>query len=200
MSELEILFQYNCSTIFLLYPLGLERRKMVPLGFKEAYLKDVEKTDIEYENPVYLLFKPESPTIFQAWLDVQYETSNKFTNTVDIIEDYDYKDGYVVVVYQFPKEFEGDYKKFLEGKYSKFSKKFKETYPKLVKIKTSDGRQMDEISVQFRITHRTMDLKEMLEEKLGVEFESTQEFFSKPDMGRETLSFAKIDAMETKKV
>lgn len=196
MSELEVLFKYNCSTIFLLYPLGLERRKLHALGFVQAYLKDAEKHDIEYENPVFLLFKPTSPTVFQAFVDAEYERVNKHTNTVDIVEDYDYIDGYVVLAYQLPKEFEEDYRKFLVGKYSRFSKKFRETYPKSVKIKGDNGKDIDELSAQYRIINKIKELKDMLEDKLAVTFDSDQEFFSKPNPDKETLSYEKVRTLK----
>lgn len=195
MSDLQRLFNWNCSTIFLLYPLGIERKKITQLGFIQAYLADAEK-DVEYQSPVFLLFKPDSPTIFQAFVDSEYERLNKVTGTVDIIEDYDYVDGYVVLVYQFPKEFEEDYNKFLEGKYSKFSKKFRETYPKVVKIKTEEGRPIEEVSTQYRIINRTPEFREYLEEILGIEFQGDMEFWSKPDMSKETLTIDKIKKKE----
>lgn len=198
MSELDVLFKYNCSTIFLLYPLAIERRKIMQLGFIQAFLFDSEKMDVEYENPVFLLFKPDSPTVFQAFVESEYERINKFTGTVDIIEDYDYIDGYVVLVYQFPKEFEVDYKKFLEGKYSKFSKKFKDAYPKTVKIRTEEGRMIDEVGTVFRIINRTKDFRDMLEERLGVTFDWDQELWNKYNETKETLSYEKIRKLEGK--
>lgn len=196
MSELQALFNYNCSTIFLLYPLGIERRKIAQLGFIQAYLLDAEK-DVDYQNPVFLLFKPDSPTIFQAFVDSEYERTNKITNTVDIIEDYDYIDGHVVLVYQFPKEFEEDYNKFLKGKYSKFSKKFKETYPKTIKMKTEEGRIIEEVSTQYRIINRTSEFKDYLEDVFGEgTFSEDMEYWSKPDMDKETLTFDKLKKKE----
>lgn len=191
MSEIDALFKHNCSTLFLLYPLGLERRKLIEFGFRSAYISDTGK-DTDYENPVFLLFKPEDITMFQAFVDSEYVRVNPHTETFDLREDYDQDKGYVVLLYQFPDEFKEDYEKFLEGKYSKFSAKFKETYPKMIKIKQASGLIRDVISTQYKIIHNTkkireevaerneLDIKEELEKRLGVTFSNDMEVWQMP--------------------
>lgn len=190
MSEIDALFKHNCSTLFLLYPLGLERRKIIEFGFKSAYIADASK-DVGYENPVFLLFKPDSMTMFQAFADSEYLRVNPHTDTFDLVEDYDYEKGYVVLLYQFPEEFKEDYERFLEGKYSRFSKKFKATYPKMIKI-PNNGIPKDVISLPYKIVNNTkkvreeiehrgeLDLKEELEKRLGVTFTSDMELWNVP--------------------
>ena len=67
-------------------------------GFINGYIKD-EKMQHGYEDPIYLLFKPDNLDKFREFLDGEYE------RTKSIIEDYDYEDGFVVVVYQLNERF-----------------------------------------------------------------------------------------------
>ncbi len=208
MSEIDVLFKHNCSTLFLLYPLGLDRRKIMEFGFKSAYISDVNR-DTGYENPVFLLFKPDSMTMFQAFADSEYLRVNPHTETFDLREDYDYEKGYVVLLYQIPEEFKGDYEKFLQGKYSTFSRKFKETYPKFVKIK-SNNVQKEVISVPYKILYNNkktreevesrgeLDLKEELEKRLGVIFTDSMEVWNIPGE-KDILNIDKVIENDTPK-
>ena len=95
-----------------------------------GYIKD-GKRDAQYENAVYLLFKPSDLDKFRLFLDGEYE------RTKSIIDDYDYEDGYVVVVYEINPKLKDDIDLIKQGKYSKTSQKFQEIFPKVVKIKNN---------------------------------------------------------------
>ena len=60
-NQIDVMMKWNCSTIFLLHPLGLNRLKLAEIGFKEAYVRD-EYCETEYKNPVFLLFEPKDLT------------------------------------------------------------------------------------------------------------------------------------------
>lgn len=134
-------------------------------GFINGYLKD-DRKDIQYENAVYVLFKPTDLNRFREFLDSEYE------RTRNIIEDYDYEDGYVVVVYQLNEKYKKDYQLIKEGKYSKTSKSFQNLFPKSVKIVKS-GLSKDEMSLQIRVFAKTIDLIEFWEDKLGINLKDT---------------------------
>ncbi len=129
-------------------------------GFINAYIQDVDK-DHQYKDSVYLLFKPKDLDKFREFLDNEYE------RTKSIIEDYDYEDGYVVIVYQLNEKYKKDFELIKEGKYSQTSDTFKNVFPKTVKI-SKNGLSKEEISLQYRIFNKSEDLLEFWENKLNI--------------------------------
>lgn len=134
-------------------------------GFINAYVKDTQRED-DYDQSIYLLFKPTDLDKFREFLDSEYE------RTKTVIEDYDYPDGFVVVVYQLNENHKKDFNFIKEGKYSKTSKDFQKLFPKIVKI-TRNGLNKDEISLQYRIFNKAEDLIQFWEEKLGIDMKLT---------------------------
>ncbi len=153
-------------------------------GFINAYIKDARKED-QYKGCVYLLFKPENLDKFREFLDNEYE------RTKAVIEDYDYEDGYVVVVYQLDEKYKNDFTLVQGGKYSKTSANFQKLFPKVVKI-TRNGLSKDEISLQYRIFNKAEDLISFWETKLGIEFEDDYEVWDGWDESKEILELDKI--------
>ena len=150
----------NVTSIFMVPTLKIEKGKLSSNGFINAYIKDSRKEDV-YEECIYLLFHPDNLDGFREFLDSEYE------RTKNVIEDYDYEDGYVVVVYKLNSEFKDDFNLVKQGKYSKTSEEFQKQFPKVVKI-VKDGLRRDEISLQIRIFNKTQDLVDFWEEKLGI--------------------------------
>lgn len=134
-------------------------------GFINAYVKDTQRED-DYDQSIYLLFKPTDLDKFREFLDSEYE------RTKTVIEDYDYPDGFVVVVYQLNEKHKKDFNFIKEGKYSKTSKDFQKLFPKIVKI-SRNGLNKDEISLQYRIFNKAEDLVQFWEEKLGIDMKLT---------------------------
>jgi|TARA_B110000908_G_C10182868_1_gene416555 hypothetical protein len=128
-------------------------------GFINAYIKD-DLSESEYEDCIYVLFKPNDLDLFKDFLDSEYE------RTKQVIEDYDYEEGFVVVVYKLNKKFDKDFNKIKQGKYSKTSKEFQKLFPKVIKLKKS-GLHRDELSLQYRVFNKTNDLIEYWQEKIG---------------------------------
>lgn len=203
-NQLEGLLRRNCSTMFLLYPLGLSVRNLEGFGFVEAYLKD-EYCQTDYETPVFLLFKPDDKELLQLFIDGEYLRENTFTNTFDLQEDYNRGDGEVVLVYDFP--FKRDYKIFLNSKYSRFSEKMINTYPKMVPAPTGG---MKIVGTQYRIITKDKDtvnllvkeygqgfltdqniptIASMLEDMYGTPFDDSMELWKAVNMEKETLKY-----------
>jgi hypothetical protein len=134
-------------------------------GFINAYIKD-SGSEHQYKDSIYLLFKPTDLDKFREFLDSEFE------RTKTIIEDYDYDDGFVVVVYQLNEKFKEDFSLVKKGRYSKTSKDFQKMFPKVVKI-LKNGLNRDEVSLQYRIFNKSDDLKEFWEEKLGINMKLT---------------------------
>tara|TARA_R100000541_G_scaffold52381_2_gene60084 strand:+ start:188 stop:766 length:579 start_codon:yes stop_codon:yes gene_type:complete len=149
----------TCTTIFMVPTLETPKNSLRDNGFINAYIKD-ELSESEYEDCIYVLFKPNDLDLFKDFLDNEYE------RTKQVIEDYDYEEGFVVVVYKLNKKFDKDFNKIKRGEYSKTSEEFQELFPKVVKLK-KNGLHRDEVSLQYRVFNKTNDLIEYWQEKIG---------------------------------
>lgn len=151
----------NITSIFMVPTLKVPKDALRGNGFINAYIKDARRED-QYKDSIYLLFKPTDLDKFREFLDSEYE------RTKTIIEDYDYEDGFVVVVYQLNDKYKKDFNLIKEGKYSKTSEEFQKLFPKVIKI-VRNGLHKDEISLQYRIFNKNEDLVSFWEEKLGID-------------------------------
>ena len=151
----------NITSIFMVPTLKVPKDALRGNGFINAYVRDVRKED-HYDECIYLLFKPENLDKFREFLDNEYE------RTKAVIEDYDYEDGFVVVVYKLDDKYKNDFVLVKQGKYSKTSSQFQKLFPKVIKI-TRNGLNKDEISLQYRIFNKAEDLVSFWEDKLGID-------------------------------
>ena len=174
----------NITSIFMVPTLKAPKDALRGNGFINAYIKDARKED-HYKGSIYLLFKPENLDKFREFLDGEYE------RTKHIIEDYDYEDGFVVVVYQLDDKYKKDFDLIKKGKYSKTSATFQKIFPKIVKIHRG-GLHKDELSLQYRIFNKSEDLIEFWENKLGIEWEDDYEVWEGWDETKEILELDKI--------
>lgn len=173
------------TSIFMVPTLKVDRIKLMENGFINGYVSDVKKLPA-YEGAVYLLFQPKDLDKFRDFLEGEYE------RTKDIIDEYDYEGGYVVVVYKLNPKFKSDFSLVKEGLYSKTSEKFQALFPKVVKIQ-KEGLKRDEISLQYRVFNKTEDLVKFWEDKLAVEFDEDQEIWHGFILQDETLDIDKIN-------
>ena len=176
--------KHTITSIFIVPTLSIGKEKLLDNGFVNGYIKD-NKRDIQYENAVYLLFKPEDLDKFRNFLDNEYE------RTKSIIDDYDYEDGYVVVVYEINPRLKGDIELVKQGKYSQTSPAFQGIFPKVVQIK-KNGLRRDEISLQYRVFNKTEDLVKFWEDKLDINLPSDVEVWYGFFDDFETLDLDKI--------
>jgi len=176
--------KHTITSIFIVPTLSIGRDKLINNGFVNGYIKDGMR-DIQYENAVYLLFKPTNLDKFKNFLDSEYE------RTKSIIDDYDYEDGYVVIVYEINSKLKDDIELIKQGKYSKTSTQFQGIFPKVVKIK-KNGLNRDEVSLQYRVFNKTEDLVQFWEDKLGVELPEDVEVWHGFFEEFETLDLNKI--------
>lgn len=164
--------------------LGINKEALRANGFLNGYSKDAHR-DVQYENCVYILFKPSNLELFRDFLDGEYE------RTKAIIDDYDYPDGYVVLVYELNAKFKRDFEFIRTGKYSKTSKEFQNLFSKMVRIK-KDGYLREEVSLQYRIFNKTKDLKEYWEDKIDIQFDDEMELWGGFKEESETLDISKF--------
>jgi hypothetical protein len=178
----------NITSIFMVPTLKVPKDALRANGFINAYVKDADKED-QYKDSIYLLFKPENLDKFREFLDSEYE------RTKTVIEDYDYEDGYVVVVYQLNDKYKKDFNLIKQGRYSKTSNEFQKLFPKTIKI-IKNGLHKDEISLQYRIFNKAEDLVNFWEEKLGIDFKDVVgkdfEVWEGWDESKEILEINKI--------
>jgi hypothetical protein len=164
--------------------LGINRELLKDNGFINGYCRDSNR-DVQYQGSIYLLFKPTDLDKFRNFLDGEYE------RTKAIVDDYDYEDGFVVVVYMLNKKLERDIELVKQGKYSQTSPAFQGIFPKVVKIKKG-GYSKDEVSLQFRVFNKTEDLRQFWEDKLGVDLDEEMEVWGGFIEEDETLNLDKI--------
>ena len=172
------------TSIFMVPTLGINRELLKDNGFINGYCRDSNR-DVQYQGSIYLLFKPTDLDKFRSFLDAEYE------RTKAVIDDYDYEDGFVVVVYELKSKYKKDFNLIREGLYSKTSQDFQNLFPKIVKIK-QNGLNRDEISLQYRVFNKTEDLKQYWEDKLGVTFDDDMQVWDGFDVEKETLNLNKL--------
>jgi hypothetical protein len=183
------LFKLNCSTIFLLYPLGLCRKDLEETGFINCYLRDPVRPELEEMDTVLLLFN-----VKNSKERFRYFVEKEKTRTKLFIDEYDHDKNYVVLVYEFPTELKEDLEKFKRGQYSQFSKKFKEFYPETIRVEIPiKGRKQSttQPSIQYMIVHKDQQWRDILEDPtrgLGVLLDDGQELWSVMDWSDETIS------------
>jgi hypothetical protein len=172
--------------------LKIPKESLKDNGFMNGYSYEAHR-EVHYENCVYLLFKPKNLDKFREFLDSEYE------RTKNVIEDYDYPDGYVVIVYKLDENFKDDFKLIRKGKYSRTSVAFQNLFPKIVKI-IKGGLHRDEISLQYRVFNRTQDLVDFWERKFDIEFTDDMEVWDGFFVTNETLDIEKIRESCTTKI
>tara|TARA_R110000796_G_scaffold15671_8_gene49771 strand:+ start:25 stop:603 length:579 start_codon:yes stop_codon:yes gene_type:complete len=170
------------TAIFMLPTVKHPKNSLIRNNFINAYMKDM-LSENNYENCIYVLFKPSNLERFKEFLDNEYE------RTQQIVEDYDYEGGFVVVVYELKKAFIKDFKLIKQGKYSKTSEEFQKLFPKILKL-TKNGLHRDELSLQYRIFNKTNDLVEYWKDKIGRSstWEDDYEVWSSFEENKEVLT------------
>jgi hypothetical protein len=177
------------TSIFMVPTLKIDRAHLRDNGFLNAYITD-ERRDIQHKDSVYLLFKPENLDKFRHFLESEYE------RTKSIIDDYDYEDGFVVVVYTLDKKWKKDFLLVKEGLYSQTSKSFQRIFPQIIKADKNRGILKDQLSLQFRVFTRCGELVEYWENKLGIVFTDDMEVWEGFHIENETLNLDKIKTEE----
>lgn len=174
------------TSIFMIPTLGINRDHLINNQMINGYSWDINK-DIQYENSVYLLFKPSNLNKFKDFLDEEYERDNT------LIEDYNYDD-FVVVVYSLNPAFKDDFDLIKQGKYSKTSETFQKQFPEtfIVNVGTIKKR---ETSLQYRIFKKTDDLKQYWKDKAAFTIEGDMEVWDTWCDEKETLDILKIKAI-----
>ena len=176
------------TSIFFVPTLQINRDGLYNNGYLNGYSADAHKKE-QYANCIYLLFKPKNIQKFKDFLD------NEYLRTKQVIDDYDYENGFIVVVYQLREEFKNDYLLIKQGRYSQTSPEFQELFPKSLKVSKKDGTTSEEVSLQYRVFNKTIDLKEYWEDKLNYRFNDGMEVWDTWSDKKEILDLDKIQEL-----
>ena len=177
------------TTMFIVPTLNIDKAELKANGFINGYIYD-DRRDIQYENAVYILFKPSDLDKFRKFVDDQ------MTLDKGIVDDYDYEDGYVVLVYNLNKKFKKDFNLVKEGLYSQTSKSFQNLFPKTIKVERQKGSFRDETALQHRVFDKSDDLRSYWEDKIDMKFTEEMEVWDGFDPRKETLNLDKIKTEE----
>jgi len=164
--------------------LKIEKDALRTNGFLNAFIKDLRKEEY-IDDVVFLLFKPKNVEKFNDFLEREYNKN------LSIVEDYDYENGYLVVVYKLDDKYKEDFNLIKKGRYSKTSEKFQKLFPEAHRV-LEGGIYINKPSTQFRVFTKAEDLRKYWEEKLGTNFNNDMEMWEGFDIERETLDLDKI--------
>lgn len=168
------------TSIFIVPTLGINRDVLKDNGFINGYIKN-ELNLYNYENCVYLLFKPTDMFKFgQFCLEV-------VSNNELYVDDFDLEDGKVVLIFKLNDKYKKDYELVYNGEYSKTSNEFKNAFPKVLKV-IVNGLHRDELSLQIRIFKKTNDLRKIWENLTGVTFTEDMEVWPTWNLEKEILN------------
>jgi len=173
------------TSIFMVPTLKIPKNALKENGFVNAYSSDVERDIQSYPGCIYLLFRPDDIPKFREFLDNEYE------RTKSIIEDYDYDEGFVVVVYKLNPRYSKDFDLVKKGNYSKTSSEFQAVFPKVIKI-MKNGLHRDEISLQYRIFNKTEDMIDYWKDKIGIDWDDDFEVWDGYDEEKEVLRISQL--------
>lgn len=177
-------FKKTITTAFIVPTLGIPKEQLNINDFINGYSKDANR-DVQYENCIYVLFRPSNLDRFRLFLEKEYER-------MTIVDEYDYEGGYVVVVYQLDKKYNKDFDLVKKGKYSKTSKQFQDLFSKVVKINIGGNNFREDVSLQYRVFTKSKDLVEYWENRLDIKIDEDQELWNGFHEEIETLYIDKI--------
>lgn len=158
--------------------------RLIANGFINGYSKD-DQRDVQYENAIYLLFRPKDINKFRVFLDNEYE------RTKSVIDDYDYADGYVVIVYTLDPKYSSDFELIRKGKYSSTSQTFQNLFPQKMSHR-KNGLAKEQWTLQFMVFNRRQEMVKYWENKLGVSLDKGQEVWHMFNEENETLTLDKL--------
>lgn len=180
----------NITTLFIVPTLGISKNLLKEFNFLSSFQVDPNSGDVYSFDVVYLVFKPENTHKFEMFVDTEKN------RTEFLIDDYDYPEGLVVLVYKLNPVFKKDYDLVKLGKYSKTSTVFKKLFPDTISVNTDkDVKTM--MSLQTRVFNKSKELAIYWEKKLNLNLEENSELWSSQDIVNEELNLEKI--LENKK-
>lgn len=119
---------------------------------------------------------------------------NKLTGLPYFNQFYKLEDHTYMYVYNIPKQYEDDYTKFYEGRYSEMSESSKDLICKLSGVKPVMS------STVYKVLYKTTDQRQKIEELIGQILPDSAELYSIPDMDSEVYSSLLINSDKKLKI
>jgi len=170
----EMFIEWTATNMFIVPTLGIERKNLNSIGLINAYIDDSIKQS-EYKGVIYLLFNPPDLEKFEDFLEEERKKKK-------IIDEYNYG-RMVMVVFQYPSEFEKDVILIQEGKFSEVSEKLKGTIKKTFIASTLTKKE--ELTIQHQIFNKTRQIMDFWGDKFGLNFHKDDEvwpFYSEKEI------------------
>lgn len=177
---------FTKTTQFMLSSLELNLSTPMLKSFKNAFLDDVQH-EHEYLRPLFLLFTIED---LKRW----EKTHIDMVKNVNYLNDYNLgvdelgKD-LIMYVFSVPEKFKMDYHNFRQGRYSHFSKAYKNKFSQYLSIKDKK-----EESIVWQVINKSEGLKRKLEEQFNLspnELDSAAEIWDEVRKDREIYNYIK---------
>lgn len=169
--------------MFLVPGLGIDPLRLDECGLINAYLGDVD-SEVDEDvlgKEVYLLFLPENPQLLGA-LTEDYEEV--------VVDEYDHEGGHVMIVCAWPKQWAEEMELFLKGKYSRFSKEYKELFAR-IPSKDEAAAGLDR-SFAWRVFEKDPVIRKVIEDKIGQDLPENSEVASAPKIEDEIFDIRKF--------
>jgi len=167
------------TTIFMAPTLKIEKELLKENGFINAFIVD-KSAKKKYEDCIFLLFRPKYFSRFRKFVNDEYN------RTRSLIDDYDYANGFVVLVYRLNSKFANDFELIKQSKYSKTSKSFQIMFPETVEIER-DNEKVEEKSLQYRVFNKTSELKDYWKKNFFVTYREGDEIWHEFEEDKESL-------------
>ena len=186
--EQKVEIRKTITSIFMVPTLRIDKENLMGNNFLNGYISDKMHENM-YEDSVFALFRPTNLDKFKEFLDGEYERVSS------ILEDYDYPNGFVIIVYKLDAKFATDFALVKEGMYSRTSSAFQNEFPKTVKV-VEDGQIVEKNSLQYMVFNKSKKLIEFWEGKFGETFDEDQEIWNGFQKENETLTEDKLREYE----
>jgi len=167
------------TSIFMIPTLGINLNILKNHGYINGYSLDGLRFE-QYEDAVYLLFKPPN------WVNFTTFVEEEGIRTSFLIDDYDYDDGHVVLVYKLNPLYKDDFNLVRQGKYSDTSEEFQKLFKEEVTL-IVNGISSKEPSFQKLIFFKSNKLRDFWEEKTGAVIPMDKEVWPMFNIENETL-------------
>lgn len=178
----------NTSQLFVMEILRIDPMDLIKNRFLGSFFYN-DEADVEYKDCLHLLFHPENYEIFYNF--IEHEQSRG----ANILDEFDYEDGYIILVYKIPEKFIPDVEIVKLGKYSTVSKEYKSKFA----AKITNGNE-EFLSISRLVFDKSNILKEYWEEEFDVQFTKNQEFWRKMKKEEETFSLQKLKEYDRRKI
>lgn len=163
--------EYNRTSQFLVFVLGIRLSEFINHGFINSYLGD-DGHDPHFQNCIYLRCKPVFSEAFTDFCEKMDKVSN-------FVADYDLPSGEVMFVFRVPDRYHQDLIHFKNGKYSNISKDY------VIRLfRPGDFR--------YQICQRSPEQRRKLESELNVALGPDSELDSIPKPEEEIFRYNPI--------